>query len=308
MGAGCDPSVAESPTARVGMEDVQSFLDAALGYYHILDTDRGQSGSQDSVDEYDQLDFLPPSGHGLTDLKQNLYNASSVARAAQRLRAAKEFQVAHLQRLKGRVSARYTALKSLQWTPRRVKLRDKLTFASGVMLALISAFWLGFSPSTFYKLYSIKALFLFMLRFFLYKKSRMHYYLMDFCYYANLFLVVQVWLFNDVCAMEKIMFSFAMGPLAWSILAFRNSMIFHSLDQMTSLFLHVFPPLVAWAIRWYPGDPNHWNGPGQCEDTRATVRELIFVPGIPCASIIWVLLCTCGACLWCCLKVMQICT
>lgn len=50
---------------------------------------------------------------------------------------------------------------------------------------------------------------------------------------------------------------------------------------MTSLFLHVFPPLVAWAIRWYPGDPHHWNGPGQCEDDTATVRELILVPGIP---------------------------
>lgn len=263
-----------------------------------------------------QVDFFPQRGRRLSE-SMHLLRASSVARAAQRLRAAKEFQVAaHLQRLKGRVSARYAALTSLQWTPKHVKLRDKLTFASGVLLALISAFWLGSSPSTFYKLYTLKAIFLFALRFFLYKKSRMHYYLLDFCYYANLVLVVQVWLFNDSCAMEKIMFAFAMGPLAWSILAFRNSMIFHSLDkvldslltsvhgalrmrstrsfqavsmlilillslQMTSLFLHVFPPLVAWAIRWYPGDPDHWNGPKSSECTVATLRELIFVPGMP---------------------------
>lgn len=258
-----------------------------------------------------QVDFFPQGGG-------TLLHASSVARAAQRLRAAKEFQVAApLQRLKGRVSARYAALKSLQLTPKHVKLRDKLTFASGVMLALISAFWLGSSPSTFYKLYTFKAIFLFALRFFLYKKSRMHYYLLDFCYYANFVLVVQVWLFNDSCAVEKIMFAFAMGPLAWSILAFRNSMIFHSLDkvldslsacllwalrmhsmrschalsilililrlspQMTSLFLHVFPPLVAWAIRWYPGDVDHWNGPKTSECTAATLRELILIPGMP---------------------------
>lgn len=59
MGAGCDPTVAQSPTASDAYEDIQSFLDAALGYYHILDTDRQQSGSQESLDEYDQAGLFP---------------------------------------------------------------------------------------------------------------------------------------------------------------------------------------------------------------------------------------------------------
>jgi hypothetical protein len=54
---------------------------------------------------------------------------------------------------------------------------------------------------------------------------------------------------------------------------------------MTSVFLHAFPPLVAWAGRWYPGDPNHWKGPQdyacQGEHATATVRELILVPWAP---------------------------
>lgn len=199
-----------------------------------------------------QVDFFPPTG-GRSSTPMHGRHTSSVARAAQRLRAAQEFQVAaHLQKLKGRVSARYAALKSVQLTPKHVKLRDKLTFASGVMLAVISAFWLGSSPSTFYKLYTMKAIFFFVLRFFLYKKSRMHYYLLDFCYYANLFLLIQVWLFNDSCAMEKIMFAFSMGPLAWSIVAFRNSMIFHSLDKVLLLLLTLFGMQLVHACK-HPG-------------------------------------------------------
>ena len=31
------------------------------------------------------------------------------------------------------------------------------------------------------------------------------------------------------------MFAYATGPLAWSIVAFRNSMVFHSLDKVGSL-------------------------------------------------------------------------
>lgn len=55
--------------------------------------------------------------------------------------------------------------------------------------------------------------------------------------------------------------------------------------QMTSVFLHAFPALVAWAGRWHSGDPHHWKGPQdsacQSEHATATVRELILVPWVP---------------------------
>jgi hypothetical protein len=58
-----------------------------------------------------------------------------------------------------------------------------------------------------------------------------------------------------------------------------------SVLQMTSVFLHAFPALVAWAGRWHSGDPNHWKGPQQnaCQgdNATATVRELILVPWAP---------------------------
>jgi hypothetical protein len=52
---------------------------------------------------------------------------------------------------------------------------------------------------------------------------------------------------------------------------------------MTSVFLHAFPPLVAWANRWYPGDPHHWKTSARrtCEAHEASVRELILIPWLP---------------------------
>jgi hypothetical protein len=42
-------------------------------------------------------------------------------------------------------------------TPTTILLRDKITFTLGTLDLLISAYWLGASPTTFYKLYSAKA-------------------------------------------------------------------------------------------------------------------------------------------------------
>ena len=133
---------------------------------------------------------------------------------------------AQLQKLR----ARYRDLQRA--SPKRTLLRDKVAFLLGVFHICSSAYWLGCSPSTFYQLYTGKAIFLFALRFYLYRKEKMHYFLLDFCYYANVLHAVQVWFFPESCSLQKILFAFSMGPLAWSIVAFRNSMIFHSLDKV----------------------------------------------------------------------------
>ena len=36
------------------------------------------------------------------------------------------------------------------------------------------------------------------------------------------------------------------------ILNRRNSLVFHDFDKLTSAFIHTFPPLISFAIRWYP--------------------------------------------------------
>jgi len=38
-----------------------------------------------------------------------------------------------------------------------------------------------------------------------------------------------------------VMFGIANGPLAWATYIFRNSLVFHDVDKMTSVYIHVLP-------------------------------------------------------------------
>lgn len=62
-------------------------------------------------------------------------------------------------------------------TPKSILLRDKVAYCLGSLDLLVSAFWLGHSPRSFYKLYTIKCAVLFSLRWVIYKAKRQHYYM-----------------------------------------------------------------------------------------------------------------------------------
>lgn len=49
-------------------------------------------------------------------------------------------------------------------------------------------------------------------------------------------------------AVLSLQFSFAVmsGPLMWSIVAMRNSLVFHDGDKMTTLLIHASPALASW--------------------------------------------------------------
>jgi len=80
--------------------------------------------------------------------------------------------------------------------------------------------------------------------------------LFDFCYFTNMLVLVYIWtpswavggywrggLFVGV-------FSFSLGPLLSAIILWKNSMVPHSNDKMTSIFIHVSPAMAVWCIRW----------------------------------------------------------
>ncbi|DBA97222.1 TPA: hypothetical protein ACH3X1_014972 [Trebouxia sp. C0004] len=146
-------------------------------------------------------------------------------------------------------------LSEIQLKPEQVLIRDKLGFFLGVVNLCLSAYWLGGSPQTFYKYYTAKAVVLYGSRFYLYKSKNWHYYMLEFCYFANILLLLEVWVFPQSPTFHKIVFAQVAGPLTWSIVALRNSLVLHSLDKITSLFMHISPALVCWAWRWYP-DPS----------------------------------------------------
>jgi hypothetical protein len=81
--------------------------------------------------------------------------------------------------------------------------------------------------------------------------KRWHFYLIDFCYFAN-FIVIYYTLFapqNEV--LFKACFAIAMGPLMVSVQYYRCTMAFHSLEKMTSMLIHSNPSIVMFLVRWH---------------------------------------------------------
>ena len=68
----------------------------------------------------------------------------------------------------------------------------------------VCVYWLGSYPHTFYKLYSVESFILFPIRWKSFKKMKMHYYMFDFCYVANLLLLIFLWVFPRSAFLSKV--------------------------------------------------------------------------------------------------------
>jgi len=140
--------------------------------------------------------------------------------------------------------------QSLQTKP-VVKLLDKITFLLAVLNVALTAFIAGRFPQYMPYWYSGKFFLLVGIRAFMYYRQKMYYFLFDFCYFANMMCIASIWLFPNNKTLFNLCFSFAMGPLSWAILAWRNSMVFHSVDKVTSVFIHLGPPSLVFNMRWF---------------------------------------------------------
>lgn len=132
------------------------------------------------------------------------------------------------------------------------RLTDKITFIVGVMMVIWQAFILGRFPDKFYYDYhTIVLSVLVFSKFVYYKHMGWHYYFTDFCYAANFLLLVFLNFFPKNDYLFKACYFYANGCLAIAVAAFRNQMVFHKFDNLSSLALHIFPQTCLWNLRWH---------------------------------------------------------
>lgn len=125
---------------------------------------------------------------------------------------------------------------------RFVRLMDKVYFVLGVWLLIFNMYILGRYPHTnYYHWHSLVVIGLVLFRFYNYKKKGWHYYLFDFCYYANTLIIAFLLFYPKNDLLFKAAFVFANGPFGIAIPAFKNSMIFHKIDNLISLTIHLLP-------------------------------------------------------------------
>lgn len=125
------------------------------------------------------------------------------------------------------------------------------SFTLGVINLALTCYIIGSAPGYYYLWYSPKAVILISLRWLDFKRKKTHFLLADFCYWANLLALVYVWFTPTSHTAFQILFLCANGPLAWAVLAFNQSLVFHKWQQVVSVFIHVSPMLLTYGIRWH---------------------------------------------------------
>eukprot|EP01130_Rhizamoeba_saxonica_P015691 TRINITY_DN7090_c0_g1_i3.p1 TRINITY_DN7090_c0_g1~~TRINITY_DN7090_c0_g1_i3.p1 ORF type:complete len:294 (+),score=14.49 TRINITY_DN7090_c0_g1_i3:409-1290(+) len=90
------------------------------------------------------------------------------------------------------------------------------------------------------------------IRFLMYHKMKYHYFMLDFCYFHQLLQVMAIYFFPYSEKVFYIAFSLGNGPVLFGIVAWHNMLVFHDIDKVTSLFIHIIPSLVSFCYRWFP--------------------------------------------------------
>jgi len=134
--------------------------------------------------------------------------------------------------------------------PPQIKFIDKMSFSVSVLILLLSEFLMLSYPS-FFKWFYVCMLFpLMLVRYVDYRDKKYHFFMFDLCYFVNFLSVAHICFFPNSTWLFETIFVLANGPVLFAIIVWRNSMVLHSVDKMTSLFIHAFPPFYCFTHRW----------------------------------------------------------
>lgn len=129
---------------------------------------------------------------------------------------------------------------------------DKLGYTCGTVMIIAFTFLMGRYPND--KLFIFVSFLLPVLilcRFFYYCTLGYHWFLADFCYFTNYAMIYFLWYGTHDQFWFLTCFVFANGPLAFAVMMFRNSLVYHEIDKLTSLSIHAIPMCIMTHIRWY---------------------------------------------------------
>ncbi|KAJ4456649.1 putative transmembrane protein [Paratrimastix pyriformis] len=131
---------------------------------------------------------------------------------------------------------------------------DKISFFLGTFVVMFTEYIFLKHPILLPPLYVVLIIPLLIYRFINYRRRQLQYFLIDLCYFANAILMAYVVFFPTCPILFQVCFVFSNGPLIWAIPAWHNSLVFHDIDKITSLFVHAFPTLVTFCLRWFAQD------------------------------------------------------
>ncbi|KAE8149956.1 hypothetical protein BDV25DRAFT_118978 [Aspergillus avenaceus] len=123
-----------------------------------------------------------------------------------------------------------------------VTLREKISFIAGVLNIFFSGYLIGAYPEFFYIWFSVQLAYFMPIRYYRYHALGYHYFLADLCYFVNVLCMLSIWVFPSSKRLFISAFCLTFGNNAVAIAMWRNSLVFHSMDKVVSLFIHIMPP------------------------------------------------------------------
>ena len=129
-----------------------------------------------------------------------------------------------------------------------ISVREKVSFISAVLNVFISGYLIGACPQYFYYWFTIQFCYFMPIRYITYHRKGYHYFLADLCYFVNILSLLSIWAFPQSKRLFIAAYCLAYGNNAVAIAMWRNSLVFHSLDKVTSLFVHIMPPVTLHCI------------------------------------------------------------
>jgi len=148
--------------------------------------------------------------------------------------------------------ARADKVSTLLAKPENVVARDKLGFTAGIALLIFTEYVFLVHVEWIAAWYTAVIIPLYLIRYVMYHADKTHYFLIDFCYVINLLLLFTLHYYPNSQVLFKASFALATGPVPVAIIAWRNSLVFHSLDKVTSVVIHLLPCGIVFCMRWFP--------------------------------------------------------
>ena len=135
--------------------------------------------------------------------------------------------------------------------PRVIRQIDKMSFCAGVYGLMMTEYIATRVPERFWMFYAVAMPLIFAARGVYYRMIRWQYFLYDLCYFANVTALVFLTVKPKSAMLFRCVFAFANGPVLLAIPLWRNSLVFHSVDKVQSVFVHAMPCLMTWCGRWF---------------------------------------------------------
>lgn len=140
---------------------------------------------------------------------------------------------------------------------------------------MMSLFLLGLDVRLYGYFYVFKCATFFSYRLVEYRKSKLHYFMWELCYWVAMTLGVFFVLMDNKFITDptwfRMIYSIAHGPLVLAALSLGDKVVVHDVQYMIGAFMHISPAMFTWALRWkaesygydYPIDRSTDFNPGQ---------------------------------------------